>query len=228
MKNLERLEYLLGTENINKLKQAKVAVVGLGGVGSVATLALARSGIGTLVIQDFDVIQESNINRQLIANYTSIGHRKVDVMEEEILKVNPECHVIKLFERFSKESKLFENDFQYLIDAIDSIEDKFLLIKQSIKNKISFISAMGAAKKTDPKQLSVTRIDKTSYDPLAKIIRRKLREENIKENFMVVSSTEAPAEIVRLGSYMPVTATAGLLLADYIIKLIIAGGKSCI
>ena len=223
MKNLERLEYLIGSENVKKLNRAQVAVIGLGGVGSVAALALARSGIGALIIQDHDVVQESNINRQLIANYETLGRPKVDVMEEEILKVNPDCRVTKLFERFSTESKLFEHDFQYLIDAIDSVEDKFLLIKEALKRELSFISAMGAAKKTDPSQLEVTSINKTTHDPLARILRRKLREENLKADFMVVSSTEAPAKIPALGSYMPVTATAGLLLADYIIKLITGG-----
>lgn len=223
MKNLERLEYLLGSENIKKLQAAKVAVVGLGGVGSVACLALARSGIGALVVQDFDVVQESNINRQLIASYETIGQRKVDVMEKEILKVNPECRVTKVFERFSAESTLFQQEFDYLIDAIDSIDAKFLLIKETLKRNIPFISAMGAAKKTEPTKLSVVRMDKTTCDPLAKILRRKFREEGIKTDFMVVSSMETPAEIPLLGSYMPVTATAGLLLADYIIKLIIGG-----
>ena len=176
MKNLERLEYLIGSENIKKLNRAQVAVIGLGGVGSVAALALARSGIGALIIQDHDVVQESNINRQLIANYETLGRPKVDVMEEEILKVNPDCRVTKLFERFSAESKLFEHDFQYLIDAIDSVEDKFLLIKEALKRELSFISAMGAAKKTDPSQLEVTSLNKTTHDPLARILRRKLRK----------------------------------------------------
>jgi len=226
MKNLERLEYLFGNTNIEKLKQAKVAVIGLGGVGGVAALALARTGVGSLIIQDYDIVQESNINRQLIANYETLGRKKADVMEEEILKVNPTCSVIKLDERFCEESKLFTYEFDYLIDAIDSVADKFFLIKECLKRKLTFISAMGAAKKVDPTKLVVTEIKKTCADPLAKILRRRLREENINEKVMVVSSTEVPAKIPALGSYMPVTATAGLLLADYIVKLIITGGIS--
>ncbi|NLD26773.1 MAG: tRNA threonylcarbamoyladenosine dehydratase [Acholeplasmataceae bacterium] len=223
MNNLERLIYLFGPEKIEKLKAAKVAVVGLGGVGGIAALALARSGVGTLVLQDFDLVQESNINRQILANYQTLGRKKVEVCHEEVLKVNPECRIIALDERYNEESSLFQNDFSYLIDAIDAVEDKFLLMKTCLEREINFISAMGAAKKLDPTKMAVMEIKKTTYDPLAKIIRRKLREENMTNPVMVVSSTEEVQKIPQLGSYMGVTATAGLLLADYIIKKIIGG-----
>ncbi|MDD4000784.1 MAG: ThiF family adenylyltransferase [Bacilli bacterium] len=226
MRNLERLEDLFGIENINKLKRAKVAIIGLGGVGGVAALALARSGISYFIIQDNDIIQESNINRQLIANYETLNLKKVEVMDVEIKKVNPHAQIIKLTETYNTNSILFDYEFDYLIDAIDSINDKFELIKQCLNKKIVFISAMGAAKKLDPSKLAVMDINKTTHDPLAKILRRKLRDENINNRIMVVSSTESRQATATLGSYICVTATAGLLLADYIIKRIISGGIS--
>jgi tRNA A37 threonylcarbamoyladenosine dehydratase len=221
MSFLERLLYLLGQEQIEKLRNATVAVIGLGGVGGVAAITLARSGVGSLLIQDYDIVQESNINRQIIANYQTLGRKKTDVCEEEILKINPNCKVIKLDEKFNQESELFSNKFDYLIDAIDSVPDKKMLIEKSLENKICFISSMGAAKKTEPTKLSIMDLRKTSYDPLAKILRSHFRD--YKEPIMVVSSTEEVKPIPNLGSYMPVTATAGLLLADYIIKKIIGG-----
>lgn len=219
--SFERLEYLVGNDALKRLENAKVAVVGLGGVGGVSAIALARCGIGTLVIQDFDVVQESNINRQIIANYDTIGKNKVDLVEEEIRRINPNCNIVKLNERFNASSKLFNHEFDFLIDAIDKIDDKYLLIKTCLNNKVKFISSMGAAKKMDQTKLAVMEISKTTYDPLAKILRKRLRDEKIYDKIMVGSSTEAPKQITNLGSYMPVTASMGLLIADYVIKKII-------
>lgn len=220
-KYLERLEALLGNENVEKLKNSTVAVVGLGGVGGIAAIALARSGVGTIIIQDFDTVCESNFNRQIIASIDTLGKFKVDVMEEMISKINPECKIIKVNEKFDSNSCLFKNDFNYLIDAIDSVNEKILLIKTCLDRNIDFISSMGTAKKVDIKKLAIININQTSYDPLAKVIRRKLRENNIMANFKVLSSTEEPKKLEMLGSYMPVTSTAGLMIADYIIKKII-------
>lgn len=221
----ERLEFLIGKDNIEKLKNAKVAVIGLGGVGGVSAITLARSGVGTLIVQDFDVVQASNINRQIIANYETIGKYKTDLIEEEVKRINPNCKVIKIQERFNKDSTLFNYEFDFLIDAIDKIEDKILLIKTCLEKKINFISSMGAAKKLDPTKLAVMDIWKTTYDHLAKVLRKRLRDEHIYDKIMVGSSTEKPKDIPNLGSYMPVTASMGLLLADYAIKKIIQGEK---
>lgn len=219
--SFERLEFLVGNDSLKKLENAKVAVIGLGGVGGVSAIALARCGVGTLVIQDFDIVQESNINRQIIANYDTIGKNKVDLVEEEIRRINPKCNIIKLNERFNASSELFNREFDFLIDAIDKIDDKYLLIKTCLNNKVKFISSMGAAKKMDQTKLAVMEISKTTYDPLAKILRKRLRDEKIYDKIMVGSSTEAPKQITNLGSYMPVTASMGLLIADYVIKKII-------
>lgn len=221
MSSLERLRYLVGEKAIERLNNSRVAIIGLGGVGGVAAITLARSGVGTLIIQDFDIVQVSNINRQIIANHHTIGMNKADLVEDEIRRINPNCQIIKFNERFNQDSKLFINKIDFLIDAIDAIDDKYFLITECLKNKIPFISAMGAAKKLDIKKLEVTEITKTTYDPLAKILRKKLRDNKIYDKIMVVSSTEEPAKIAGLGSYMPVTAGAGLMLADYVIKQII-------
>lgn len=217
----ERIETLIGENNFEKLSNETVAIVGVGGVGGTSIMTLARCGVGTLIIQDFDVVCESNFNRQVVANIDTLGKNKVDAMEEIILKINPKCKVIKLNEKFDSNSKLFSYDFNYLIDAIDSVNDKLLLIKTCLEKNINFISSMGTAKKFDIKKLEITIINKTSYDPLAKVIRKRLRENNINNSFMVLSSTEEPKKSDCLGSYMPVTSTAGMMLADYIIKKII-------
>lgn len=216
-----RLSALIGNENLNKLNSSTVAVIGLGGVGGTACLTLARSGVGNIIIQDFDIVNESNFNRQVIANIESLGKYKVDAMEEIIKKINPSCNVIKINEKFDDNSSLFNHQFSYLIDAIDSLDNKFLLIKKCLNKDIKFISSMGTAKKLDIKKLDIIDINKTTYDPLAKIIRKKMRDEDLKAHFKVLSSTEEPLKSDVLGSYMPVTSTAGLMLADYIIKEII-------
>ncbi len=223
MNNFERLEHLIGKEKLSKLKGSKVAVIGLGGVGGICALTLARSGIGTLVIQDFDVVTETNINRQVIAYYDTIGKNKAELIAEEIRRINPDCQLTVSTEKFNSESRLFEIPFDFLIDCIDSVPDKYLLITECLKRSIPFVSSMGAAKKLDLKKLAIMDLSETAYDPLAKAIRKKLREAQIYGPVMVVSSTEAPASIDRLGSYMPVTATAGIMLADYAIKQLLKG-----
>ena len=221
MDRFKRLFALLNDNQIERIQNAKVCIVGIGGVGSVATEVLARSGISKFVLCDFDVVQESNINRQVIANQNTIGKYKVDVAKEKILEINPNACVEVIKERFSNELSLFDFKFDYLIDAIDDINNKFLLIKTCLEKDIPFISSMGTAKKFDSSLLKVVDINKTSYDPLAKRIRKMLRDNNINKKFMVVSSTEEPKNSDILGSYMVVTAYSGLLLADYIIKEII-------
>ena len=172
---LERLGNLITENGLKRLALAKVAIIGLGGVGGEACIALARSGVGTLVIQDYDRVEESNFNRQIIANLTNLNRLKVDAMEELILSINPKCHVIKLSEKYNVNSSLFTNEFDYLIDAIDSIEDKYLLIKNCLEHNITFISSMGTARKMDLKKLAIMDISHTTYDPIARIIKKKLR-----------------------------------------------------
>ncbi len=221
MDKFKRFFALLNDEQISKIKNAKVCVVGCGGVGSVACETLARCGIENIIVCDFDVVQASNINRQIIANVNTIGKHKVDVIKDKILEINPNANVQIIKEKFSSELSLFDFEFDYLIDAIDDIDNKFLLIKTCLEKDKVFISSMGTAKKFDSSLLKVMDISKTSYDPLAKRIRKMMRDNQINKKFMVVSSTEEPIKNEILGSYMIVTAYSGLLLADYIIKQII-------
>lgn len=213
----ERLLPLFKEEGLNKLNNATVAVVGVGGVGGICAITLARSGVGNIIIQDFDVVEESNINRQIVANYNTIGLSKVDVLEKQIKEINPNCNVIKLNSFFDKDNlSLFSYNIDYVIDAIDSFTSKCLLIENCINRNIQFISSMGAAKKLDLTKVTITKINKTSYDPLAKKIRNVFKG----NNFYVVSSTEE-TKCEELGSYMPVVSTFGLLAAHYVITNII-------
>lgn len=213
----ERLIPLFKEEGLNKLKNATVAVVGIGGVGGFAALTLARSGVGTIIIEDNDVVEASNINRQVVADTSTIGKYKVDVMEDIIKKINPDCKVIKLKEFLDKDNlSLFSYNIDYVIDAIDSFDSKCLLIENCLLNNIDFISSMGAAKKLDPNKVEIIKIHKTSYDPLAKKIRLRFRH----DDFYVVSSTEE-SKCDTLGSYMPVVGTFGMLAAHHVIMKIV-------
>ncbi|MGI6324472.1 MAG: tRNA threonylcarbamoyladenosine dehydratase [Bacilli bacterium] len=222
--DLSRLEKILDKKIINKIKNTTVLVIGIGGVGSYAIEALARSGIGTLIIVDHDIVESSNINRQLIALNSTIGFKKVDVMKQRILDINPNCKVIALDLFIDKDTikEILKYQIDYVVDAIDTITSKKLIIKECLKNNIDFISAMGTGNRFDPTKLTITDIRKTSYDPIAKIIRKMVKDERIKDKIMVVSSNEKP---VKLNDRIPgsnsfVPSTAGLLCASYIINQI--------
>ena len=216
-----RLEYLF-QKDLEKIKNSKVCVVGLGGVGGIALEALVRSGVSEITICDFDNVNVSNINRQVIANYNTIGMKKVDASIALIKSINPNA-IIHAYDKKIDENNLefFNNGFDYLIDAIDDINAKILIIKECLKRNITFISSMGTAKKLDPTRFKVVDIKKTNYDPIAKILRKRFREEEIIGKIMVVYSDEEPLAIDKLGSYMPVVSSAGLLSSDYIIKEIL-------
>lgn len=216
-----RLEYLFTIDELNKIKNAKVCIVGLGGVGGMAAESLARCGVGTLVLMDFDKVNITNTNRQVIANSKNIGNYKTKAFKEMINDINKDINVITITEKFDESTSLFNYDFDYIIDAIDDVNNKFLLIKESLERNKTIISSMGTAKKYDLTKLRIVELQKTSYDPIAKILRRKFRENNINKKLYVVSSTEEVIEGTKLGSYMPVVSTAGLLCSDYIIKKII-------
>lgn len=218
MSKFERLIPLFEENGLEKLSKSTVCVVGLGGVGGDACLALARSGIGSLIICDYDTVEETNINRQVVANVNSIGLYKTDVLEKMIKDINPDCNVIKLTKKVDEE--IFDLQFDFLIDAIDDLPSKIDLIKKCLDLNIKFISSMGAAKKIDPSKVSVTKLSKTAYDPVAKVIRSKLRG----FDFPVVSSIETPV-CEELGSYMVVVNTFSLQLADYCIKYLLNKGE---
>ena len=223
MSRFERFESLVGSENINKLKNSTVAIFGIGGVGSYAVETIARSGIGKVILVDNDNYCDSNVNRQLYAISETIGKSKVQVAEKRIKQINPNAEVISYNLFFDENSidDVFTNEIDYVIDAIDSIGSKILLIEECKKRKINIISCMGTAKKINPTQLEVADIYKTSVCPLAKIVRKELKNRGIKE-LKVVYSKEQPMETVDgsdvLGSTAFVPSCAGIILASEVIK----------
>ena len=168
-------------------------------------------------------MEESNINRQIIALNSTIGRDKVDVFEERIKDINNNCKVIKIKEFIKEEniSKLFDFSIDYFIDACDYVPTKKLIISECLKRKIPFISSMGTAKKLEPSKLEIIDIRKTKNDPLARIIRKYVKDNNIKEKVEVLSSTELPVKTDTLGSSAFVPASAGLLIASYVVRQII-------
>jgi tRNA A37 threonylcarbamoyladenosine dehydratase len=189
-----RTELAIGPEGLELLRGSTVAVLGIGGVGGIAAEALARSGIGRIVLIDKDVVDITNINRQIHALTTTVGQPKADLMRDRIKLINPECDVISLRMFYTEETyeELFKYQLDYVIDASDTISYKIHLIKQCLERGIPIISSMGAANKTDPTRFQVADISKTTVDPIARVIRKKLRNEGIKRGVQVVFSTELP------------------------------------
>jgi len=189
-----RTELAIGPEGIDVMKRSTVAVLGIGGVGSAAAEALARNGVGRIVMIDKDVVDITNINRQIHALTTTIGQPKAELMRERIKLINPDCDAIALRMFYTEETyeKLFEYPLDYVIDASDTVTYKIHLIKECLKRKIPIISSMGAANKMDPTRFRVADISQTTVDPLARVIRQKLRKDGIKKGVKVVFSTEEP------------------------------------
>ena len=217
-----RLVKVIGEDYFSMLNKSKVLVLGCGGVGGYVVEALARSGIGTLVIVDFDNIDESNINRQIIALDSTVGLKKVDVLEKRIKDINRDCNVIKIdkFITVDNLDELFNYDIDFFVDACDTTSVKKEIIKKCLNKKIKFISCMGTGNKLDPSKLEIIDIRKTSNDPLARMIRKFVKDEKINDKVMVVCSSEVP---VKTGDRTPgstafVPPAAGLMIASYVVK----------
>ena len=217
-----RLEKVIGEDNVSLINNKCVLILGVGGVGGYVAEALARSNIGKLILVDFDVVDESNINRQIIALESTIGMKKVDVLEKRIKEINSGCEVIKIdrFVDLDNYLELFEYNIDYFVDACDTMTVKKAVIKECIKRKINFISSMGTGNKLDPSKLEIVDIRKTVNDPLAKVIRKFVKDEKINGKVIVLSSTELP---VKTGERTPgstafVPASAGLLIASYVVR----------
>ena len=225
--NLKRSELLIGKDNLNKLKNAHVLIVGLGGVGGSALEIIVRSGIENISIIDYDHFDASNINRQILCTRKNINKSKVDEAEKRIKMINSSCNVtkynVKLDSTFLSNNTL---DVNYIIDACDDVKAKVDLIKYAINNNIKIISCLGTGNKLDPTKLEITNIWKTKYDPLAKKIRSILRKEKINYKLPVVSSKEEV--IIKNAKEIPSLAlvpnAAGILLASYVINDIIKDG----
>lgn len=218
----DRLEILIGKEKLEYLSKKSVLVLGIGGVGGYVVESLVRSGIGKIIIVDYDKIDETNINRQIIANIKTVGRKKVDVLEERIKDINPNCCVVKIDNKVNEKNylDLFNYDFDFLVDSCDTVLVKKLVIKKCSLEKIPFISCMGMAKRMDPSKIEIVDIRKTENDPLAKIIRKFVKDEQIKNKIMVCSSKELPIKIdaESLGSSAFVPSSAGLLIGSYVLN----------
>ncbi len=189
-----RTELAIGPEGLEVMKNSTVAVLGIGGVGSIAAEALARTGVGRIIMIDKDVVDITNVNRQIHALVTTVGQPKAELMRDRILQINPECDAVALRMFYTEETyeQLFQYPLDYVLDASDTISYKIHLIKQCLQRKIPLISSMGAANKMDPTRFQVADISKTTVDPMARVIRHKLRKEGIKKGVKVVFSTEEP------------------------------------
>ncbi len=223
MTRLNRTRLLYGEDAVEKLKSTTVMVVGCGAVGSFAIEALARSGVGNLILVDFDNVEESNINRQLFALDSTVGMPKVDVAAARIYDINPEIKVISINVFFDEGTELdFRPDF--IIDAIDSVASKVALYKYAAHHNIPIVSSMGAALKTDITKIKIAPLSKTIVCPLAARVRRMVREQDLPD-IPVVFSTEKPVPVVghakNLGSVITVTGSFGLILANYVIGKIL-------
>ena len=218
-----RTNMLLGEEAMNKIFKSRVAIFGIGGVGGYVTEALARTGIGHLDLIDSDKVDITNLNRQIIALHSTVGRCKTDVAKERISDINPDCDVRTYNLFFSEETKPdFDfSSYDYIVDAIDSVESKFLLIKSAKEASVPIIAAMGAGNKMEASMLEVADISKTSVCPLARVMRRRLRDKGI-EHLPVVYSEEKPApRDGDLGTLSYVPGSAGLTLAGYVIRSIV-------
>lgn len=224
MEQLKRLELLVGQDNINKIAKTKVMVLGLGGVGSYAVEAIARSGVENIVVVDYDIIDITNLNRQLMTDHSNIGVSKTEIIKNRILSINPKCNVDIIDKKITKDSvsDLIKLNPDYIIDACDTLDVKKQLIIECHNNKVKLISSMGTGNKFDPSRLKIMDIRKTSYDPIAKVIRKFVVDNKINYKVMVVCSDEKPMKVFKpVGSTAFVPATAGLLCASYVINNIL-------
>ena len=215
----DRTSLVLGEDAVARLGKARVAVFGVGGVGGYIVEALARSGVGKLDLFDKDIVDITNLNRQIIALRSNIGRDKVDVAKERVLDINPECVVEthKVFYLPDTAADIDLSVYDYVADAIDTVTGKIALIENSKKAGVPIISSMGAGNKTDPSRFRVADIYKTSVCPLAKVMRKELRSRGIEE-LKVVYSDEEPKKSVPTGSVPFVPPVAGFVMAGEIVK----------
>ena len=225
-KRFERTKLLIGENDFENIINSKVAVIGCGGVGGFVIEALARCGVGTLAIVDYDTIDITNINRQIIALEDTVGNYKVDEFEKRIHKINPNCKVIKFRENFDKSTVDFFNlkDYNYVIDAIDLISAKLDLAEYCYKNDIKLISSMGAGSKLNPFLFRITDIKKTHTCPMAKVMRKELKRRNVNKLTCIWSDEKRSGEVLSANgrnapasiSFVP--SCVGLMIASYVIQ----------
>lgn len=222
----DRLVNLIGEEKFNILKKKRIIVFGLGGVGSYAAEVIVRSGLDQIDVVDFDMVEETNLNRQLIALESTVGQYKVNAFKNRALDINPliniNTHLIKVNEE--NISEIINQDFDYVIDCIDDVDAKVSIAKYCLDNNIKFISSMGFANKFKVDLIRIRKMNQTSVCPLAKIMRKKLKVAGYALDFPVVYSEEKPATVLdrlTLGSNAYCPSAAGITLAAHVINEII-------
>lgn len=218
----ERVISLIGIDNYNKIKNTNILLVGIGGVGSTVLEGLVRSGIENITLVDYDTIDITNLNRQLITNNTNIGNLKTLEAKNRALSINSSINIKTFNLKLSKENlDIIKDNYDYIIDACDTIDTKIELYKYSKLNNIKIISSMGMANRLDPSKIEISTLNKTINDPLSRILRKRCKEENISLNIPVVYSKELPIKKDGLYSMIITPSTAGLYIVYYIINDII-------
>ena len=223
-----RFESLVG-DDFSKIQKLKILVLGVGGVGGMVVESLVRSGVINITIVDHDIVDITNINRQIIALHSTIGRKKVEVLKERILDINPKCQVktYDLFYEDKNKDLIFENDYDYIIDCCDSVKSKESIIREAVKRKIKIISSMGAGFKIDPSKIKIVKLKNTSYDKLARKLRTLLKDDSKCLEIPVVSSIETvlkSEKTIASNSYIP--NMFGLMITSYIIRDVLANKKS--
>lgn len=225
-----RTEKLLGKDGVNRLKNSSVIIFGLGGVGGYVVEALARSGVGSLALVDFDTVAQSNLNRQIIATQNTVGMKKTEAAKKRVFEINPEIKVTLFDEFFDENSTVDLAGYDYVVDAIDSVKSKIFIAEQAYKKGVKEICCLSAGNKLDATRFKVADVYSTTVCPLAKLMRKKLREKGIK-NLKVVFSDEERAEHKEedidkgknVGSLAYVVGVVGLIAAGEVIKDIAFG-----
>lgn len=223
----QRTEMLIGKDKLDILQKSTIMVVGIGGVGSYTVEALARSGVGHLIIVDNDEIDITNINRQIHAFPSTVGMKKVDVMKDRILAINPEARVtcLDLFVGEDNIDQLLAYNVNYIVDAIDTITSKIHLVLKAKENSIPIVSSMGAGNKLDPTRFELADISKTSVCPIARVMRRELKKRGLTKGLRVVFSKEEPVKVFTEKRYPAsiafVPSVAGLILASSVVNELI-------
>ena len=218
----ERTINLIGTDNFNKISNLNILLVGLGGVGSFVFESLIRAGVNNLTIVDYDVVTLSNINRQLVANLNTVGRKKIDVAIEHAKEINNKINIKALDIKITSENiNILKSDYDFIVDACDSIDAKISLIKFAKEQNIKIISSMGMGNRLKPQNIKISSLNKTINDPLAKKLRNILRKENINLNIPVVFSEELPIKKDAINSLVTVPSIAGIYITSYIINSVI-------
>lgn len=222
----DRTISLVGEENFNILKNKKVIVFGCGGVGGYVVEMLARSGLQNLTIVDFDIVNETNINRQIIATNNTIGKYKVDCFKERVFSINPNCNLLAIKDKLLPDNieKFSLSNYDFVVDCIDMVTSKVELINYCYQNNIKIISSMGTGNRSQVPQLEITDIFKTENDGLAKILRKLLREKGVKSATVIYSKQNAKKQkVVASIAYYP--ASCGIMISAYVINQFLKEGE---